>query len=102
MAALDQANAARGLGLHLLLEELLGPGAGGVDQAAGAYAKLLAADLVFQPQVPQSLAAARRQAAGTDHDAGTVGLGSKRVSHHQAGVVDPAIGIFEAVMNLFV
>ncbi|MNZ93559.1 hypothetical protein D3C78_1126310 [compost metagenome] len=82
-----------------LLEELFDPGAGGVDQRAGAQ-RQQAAVLAFQMQMPQALAAPRADAAGARVDVRAMLAGTDGIGYHQAGIVDPAVGVFEAFGNL--
>ncbi len=99
VAALDQAQAAAGEHLavrsaRLLPKEGFGPGTGRVDQGAGANLARLSA-LRLQRHIPALGAALRRHAAGAGVDAGPARLGVERGEHHQAGVIDPAVGIHE-------
>ncbi len=99
MAALNQAHAVRGALAKLFIEEGRHPGAGGVHQGARPDGKA-AAVVAFQVQVPQPLAAARADATGAGVDMRALLTGSHGVQHHQAGIVDPAVGVFEAVADL--
>ncbi|MNR09989.1 hypothetical protein D3C85_1262150 [compost metagenome] len=47
--------------------------------------------------MPQTLGAARADAAGLGVNVGAFFPGGHGVQHHQAGVVDPAVGVFEAL-----
>ncbi len=99
MAALDQSQAAAGLGLRHRLRKARGPGTGSVDDGAGTHFFLLhaAGVLVFQHRMPGIAFAAGADALGAGEDAGTAFLGIHGVQDHQARIVDPAVGIDEAL-----
>ncbi len=99
MAALDQAHAVRRSLPELLFDERGYPRSGGVDQRAGADRKP-AAVLTLQMQMPEPLAAARADAASAGVDMRAQLACGHGIEYHQPRIVDPAIGIFEAVGDL--
>ena len=99
VAALDQADAIGRALLQVLADETCHPGAGGIDQRAGAD-RQQAAIGPFQMNVPQALAAPGADAAGAGMDVRAMLAGAHGVEYHQAGVVDPAVGVFEATVDL--
>ena len=81
------------------MQQLRRPGAGGIHQCARAQRQATAI-AALQLQVPQAFAAPRADAAGAAVHVGTAfprGLG---IGHHQAGVIDPAVGILEGLANI--
>ncbi|MNR24227.1 hypothetical protein D3C85_1412960 [compost metagenome] len=50
--------------------------------------------------MPQALGAARADAAGLGVNVGALFPGGHGVQHHQARIVDPAIGVFETLGDL--
>ncbi len=96
MAAFNQANAIRRWQLHALVEELLHPWAGSVHQTARLPAETLAGIDVFCLDDPQSVFPASGDRAGTGFHLAAFAFNHLRVSEHQAGIVHPAVGIFES------
>ncbi len=94
VAALDQADMALAGHTLDLAEHPLDPGAGGVDQRAR-LDHLLAALGMGQLDPPQPVDPAGASERGPGQDAGAALGGIERREHDQAGVVDPAVGIFE-------
>ena len=96
MAALDQAQRLALGRVGLLAEELRRPRPGGIDQRPRR-------DLVqrrrrhFAAQLPLSVAAPRIDAGAACQHRGAALGGVHRVQHHQPRVVDPAVGIDEAL-----
>ena len=84
----------------LLVEEALHPRPGGIDQAARLQLHRGAVG-AGQLDVPQLavVAAPRRHAAMAGEDAGAHLARRLQVGDHQAGVVDPGVGIDEAVLE---
>ena len=73
---------------------LADPGPGGIDQHA--RGRHLAAAAAVEHQFP-FVAPLHPRAAGAGADDGATLGGIERVEHDQPGIVDPAVGIFEAV-----
>ncbi|MCY1177839.1 hypothetical protein D9M73_181630 [compost metagenome] len=96
VAALDQADAIRRFHLQVVANELGDPRAGRIHQRFGADRKQAAIG-ALQVQVPQALGATCADAAGLGVNVGAFFPGGHGVQHHQAGVVDPAVGVFEAL-----
>jgi hypothetical protein len=100
VAALDQAHPLVGAHRGLLVEEALHPGAGGVDQPARAHGHDGAVGpLEIDGPQPAVVAALGRQAAVAGEDAGAHLARRLQVGDHQAGIVDPGIGIHEAIFE---
>lgn len=99
MAALDQADAIGRLLLEVVLQELRDPGSGGIDQGAGAGGEQAAVG-AFQVQVPQTLAAPCADAAGAGVDVRVTFARGHGVEQYQAGIVHPAVGVFETAQHL--
>ena len=95
VAALDQADAVRRIELEVVLDEAGHPRAGGVDQRAG-MDRLEAAVGVLQFYLPQALYTFGAQAAGAGVDVCAQLTGRHGVEYYQAGVIDSAVGVFEA------
>ena len=98
VAALDQANAARGFLVQALVIEGLDPGAGRIDQTAASDVELLA-PFPLQGQGPVFGAAHRLDAAGAGLHVGALVAGHHGVEHHQPGVVDPGVRILEPLAD---
>ena len=100
VAALDQAHALGGLDVGLLVEEALHPGPGGVDKAAclHLYAGAVGTCKLDVPQ-PAIVAAPRRDAAMAGEDAGAHLARRLDIGDHQARIVDPGVGIDEALLE---
>ncbi|MNV26608.1 hypothetical protein D3C71_1177330 [compost metagenome] len=96
VAALDQADAVRRFHLQVIANEPGDPWPGRIDQCLGADRKQAAIG-ALQVQVPQALGATCADAAGLGVNVGAFFPGGHGVQHHQAGVVDPAVGVFEAL-----
>ena len=94
VAALNQANAVRGVEFQVITNEFGNPGPGSVDQRFGANGKQTAVG-AFHVHVPQALATAGVDAARLGMNVRAVFARGHGVEHHQASVVDPAIGVFE-------
>ena len=96
MAALDQPHRAARANRRGLIEERTDPRAGRVDDAAGADVVAVAV-LGQQRCRPRTVLAhdARATRVGQDPRAALARI--ERVQHHQARVVDPAVGIDEAL-----
>ena len=77
-------------------QHILHPRAAGIDQHAGLRGFARAGDGVLGRHAPDAvgLRDVNRAGAGADH--GTAVGGIARGQHHEAGVIDEAIGIFEA------
>ncbi len=95
VAALDQADAVRGIELEVILDEAGDPRAGGVDQGACANA-LQAAIGMLQFNLPQAIHTLSTQATGVGVDVCAVFAGAHGIEHHQTGIVHGAVGIFES------
>ena len=100
VAALDQPHPLAGLDVGLLVEEAFHPWPGGIDQAARLQLHRGAVGCA-ELDVPQLavLAAPRRHAAMAGEDAGTHLARRLHVGDHQPRVVDPGIGVDEAVLE---
>ncbi|MNF81303.1 hypothetical protein D3C84_635690 [compost metagenome] len=96
VAALDQADAVRRFHLQVVANELGDPWAGSVHQRLGADREQAAVGSL-QVQVPQAFATTGTDATGLGVDVGTFFAGGHGVEYHEAGVVDPAVGVFEAL-----
>ena len=96
VAAFDQADAVRGRQMHALVKELFHPRAGGVHQAARFPAELLAGIDIFRLDNPQAVFTAGRGRASAGFHLAAFLLNHLRVRQHQAGIVHPAVGIFES------
>ena len=99
VAALDQTDAVRRAQMHPFVEELFDPWAGGIDQAARLPGKLLTAINIFRFHHPQAILTFRRDSAGAGTHFAAFADDHLRVGQHQAGIVDPAVGIFETAHN---
>ena len=77
-----------------LVQHVLYPRPGGVDHSAGA--DLLA---IGKARAPKRAVAPRAHAFGTHHDPGAAPSRVERIGHHQARVVDAAVGIDETVFQ---
>src|SRR5262249_4123025 len=97
VAALDQPQPLARLQAEGRVEEAGDPGPSRIDEAAGAHAPALAAGPVLDRRVPQFPRPPRAGAAGAREDAGAALAGVEGVQHDQARIVDPAIGIAEAL-----
>jgi hypothetical protein len=100
MTALDQADIAAGMRAGDPADHVRDPGAGTVHQTAGAEAARLAGDLVAGLHRPGAVLAPGRDAGAAGQHLGAPFGGIERVQHHQAGVIDPAVRIFETLAVL--
>jgi hypothetical protein len=98
VAALNQTDAVRRFHLQVVTDELGDPRAGGVHQRFGGDRKQAAVG-ALQVQVPQAFGATGADAASLSVHVGAFFAGGHGVQHHEAGVVDPAIGVFEAFLD---
>ena len=97
VAAFYQADGFAGRGLDDAAQQLLHPRAGGVYYRTGADGGLLAVG-ALQGGVPAVALALGRHTGGTGEDGGAALGGVDGVQYHQAGVVDPAVGIHKALV----
>src|SRR5690606_2030800 len=98
VATLDQTDAVGRFLLEVFTDETRDPWAGGIDQRAGANGQQ-AAVAAFQMDMPQPLAAPSADAASTRMNVRALFPGSHGVEHHQAGIVHPAVGVFETAAD---
>ena len=68
--------------------------------AAGGDRPALAAAGVQKLRLPAAAVTAEARAAGAGQNRGAALLGVERVQDHEAGIVDPAVGIFEGTAEL--
>ncbi len=94
VAALDQADTVRRAQMHPFVEELFDPWTGGIDQTARLPGKLLAAIDIFRFHHPQAILSFCRDGASAGPHFAAFADNHLRVGQHQAGIVDPAVGIF--------
>ena len=78
-------------------QHLLDPGAAGIDQRAGVDGGALAADGILDRDLPDAVDLPDLDRAGAGADLGAAIGRIARGQHHQARVVDEAVGIFEAL-----
>ncbi len=76
-------------------EHIFNPRAAGIDQRAGVDGAPLAAHRVFDRDFPDSIDMPDLDRAGTGVDLRAAIGGIARGKHHEAGVVDKAVGIFK-------
>ena len=95
VAALNQTDAVWRFHLQVVTNELGNPRTRGVDQCFGGDREQAAVG-ALKIQVPQTFGAACADATGLGVHMGAFFPRSHGVQHHEAGVVDPAIGVFEA------
>src|SRR5690606_5215903 len=98
MAALDEANAARGFLVQALVIEGLDPGTGRIDQTTAGDGELLA-PFPLQSQCPVLGAAHRLDAAGAGLHLGPFIASHHGVEYYKAGVIDPGIRVLEAFVD---
>ncbi len=99
VAALNQADTVRRAQMHPFVEELFDPWTGGIDQTARLPGKLLAAINIFRFHHPQAILSFCRDGASAGAYFAAFADDHLRVGQHQAGIVDPAVGIFETAHN---
>ena len=97
MAALDQPHAPAAVDAQRPAEHLLDPGAGSVDDGTGLNLPALAVAAVLELDLPEPVIAARADQRRAGQDLRPPGSGVERVQHHEAGIVDPAVGVLETL-----
>ena len=100
MAALDQPHVAGGVRPGDPADHVHDPGPGAVDKAAGAEGPGLARQGVFRLNRPGAILAPGRGCGGAGQDPRPPFGSVERVQDDKAGIVDPAVGIFEAARVL--
>ena len=95
MAALDQPDAGAGVGMDDVVEHVGDPRPGGIDQGAGRDDLPFPGLHRFERQLPAFAFALGDDAAGARIDARAPRAGVDGVEHHEARIVDRAIGILE-------
>src|SRR5262249_2314772 len=97
VASLDQAEPLRPLHAERAVDEARDPRPRGVDEAPRLHGLLLTCRLVLDRGAPGAAVAAGGRAARAGQDAGAALAGVEGVQDDEAGVVDPAVGIAEAL-----
>ena len=96
VAALDQAHLHRRWQLRYIGDHVPDPRAAGVDEAARGHGFVVGGIAgVVQREPPEVAVAFRGEAARARSDLGATVGGVAGVQHHQAGIIDGAIGILE-------
>ncbi len=93
MAAPYQAHAVARIDARDVADHVLDPRAGGIDQHPRVLLAGLAGLGILQRDAPDIPLARRRFNPRARHDAGAARLGIAGIQHHQARILDPAVGI---------
>ena len=99
VAALDQLHALLAVDVQRFGQQLFHPRAGRVDQAPRLYVTFPARDGVAQAGLPGAVPAFGPDQRRAGEDLGALFGCRQGVKHHQAGVVDPAVGITESLAD---
>ena len=100
VAALDQPDLAAGIGPGDIVDDIADPWPRAVDDAARTEAADLSRDLVAGLHGPGAILAAGGNAGAAGQDDGALFRRADRVQDHKAGVVHPAVAVFEPLVIL--